>query len=147
MATSFSIGLGSTSRMAIASISTYTACVGRRDIAAEEMLSMNVVRSMRRLIGSGVALLSGSSRQVFTHTFQYRLWGDGESLSGDGSALEQTKQIRSHLPDLFRRHRIRTLLDAPCGDFHWMKELHLTDGGLRRYWGVDVVPPLIEQNR
>lgn len=36
------------------------------------------------------------------------------------------------------------MIDAPCGDFHWMSQLNL---GLHRYVGVDIVPELIELNR
>jgi len=39
---------------------------------------------------------------------------------------------------------VRTLLDAPCGDFHWMK---LLDLGNVQYIGGDIVPKLVEENQ
>ena len=36
------------------------------------------------------------------------------------------------------------MLDAPCGDFFWMKEL---DIGPVDYAGADIVAPMIEENR
>jgi SAM-dependent methyltransferase len=48
------------------------------------------------------------------------------------------------LPRLLRRLGARSLLDAGCGDFHWMAHVEL-DGV--EYIGVDVVPELIEENR
>ena len=38
----------------------------------------------------------------------------------------------------------RSLLDAGCGDFNWMKEVQLP---IERYFGVDVVPELIAKNQ
>lgn len=38
------------------------------------------------------------------------------------------------------------MVDVPCGDFHWMRELnpqHL----VREYWGLDIVTELARQNR
>ena len=42
-----------------------------------------------------------------------------------------------------RRLGVRTLVDAPCGDFVWMRELA---PGFESYVGVDVVPELIAAN-
>ena len=82
-------------------------------------------------------------RDVFQRIYDGNLWGDAESLSGRGSGTVATDAIRRELPILFARYGIRSLLDAPCGDFHWMK--HVV-GSLNRYVGVDIVPRLIEQN-
>ena len=67
-----------------------------------------------------------------------------ESASGRGSDLDNTETIRAALPALIREWGIRTMIDAPCGDFHWMSRLDL---GLERYIGVDIVAELIELNR
>jgi hypothetical protein len=82
-------------------------------------------------------------RHVFQRIYDQNLWGDAESASGRGSGTAATDAIRRELPDLFRRYGIRSLLDAPCGDFHWMK--HLT-GSIERYVGVDIVRDLVERN-
>ena len=66
-----------------------------------------------------------------------------ESLSGAGSGLEQTESIREGLPRLLREIGARSLLDAPCGDLHW---IHRVDLGLERYVGADIVDALIEEN-
>src|ERR1041385_6825751 len=108
---------------------------------------MQLNRVIRRIVGSGIALIPGSSRRVFTSIFDYGLWGDDETVSGDGSTISQTEGVRAELPDLLRRYNVRTLLDAPCGDFHWMKELRLVENGaIQRYIGVDVVQPIIARN-
>ena len=82
--------------------------------------------------------------RVFRRIFDQNLWGDAESVSGPGSGTAATRAVRRELPFLFRRYGIRSVLDAPCGDFHWMQEIV---GVLDRYVGVDIVPDLIDRNR
>jgi hypothetical protein len=67
-----------------------------------------------------------------------------ESMSGAGSTLAETAALRAALPELLRRHGVASLLDLPCGDFHWMAEVPLGDV---RYTGADIVPELVARNR
>lgn len=82
-------------------------------------------------------------RQVFSSIYSHGGWG-GESKSGDGSTLESTDVLRRELPSLWQQYDIRSLLDAACGDFHWMK--HIVDD-LNRYVGLDIVEEVVERNR
>ncbi|MEM7428199.1 MAG: class I SAM-dependent methyltransferase [Pseudomonadota bacterium] len=56
----------------------------------------------------------------------------------------QTAAIRAEIPKLISRLNITSVLDAPCGDFHWMSRCDLQ--GVT-YCGVDIVEDLIAQNR
>ena len=56
----------------------------------------------------------------------------------------RTSAFRDEIPSLLRAFGVRTVLDAGCGDFNWMKEVHLP---VERYIGVDIVPEIVEQNR
>jgi hypothetical protein len=69
--------------------------------------------------------------------------GAGIPLSGTGSTLSQTIKIRKTIPALFKKYDIRSLVDAPCGDFTWMKEVELN--GIN-YIGADIVDELIQSN-
>jgi len=71
------------------------------------------------------------------------LWGDPESVSGSGSGSAATSVIRGELPGLFQRYGVRSVLDAPCGDFYWIEEIAKA---LDLYVGVDIVPDLIKRN-
>ncbi len=79
----------------------------------------------------------------FNHIFKHRLWTNKESVSGSGSTLEFTKNIRAELPKIFDKFKISNILDAPCGDFNWMQYVIKDD---INYIGGDIVKPLIEQN-
>lgn len=83
-------------------------------------------------------------RRVFSHIRQVNLWQSAESASGRGSELACTETIRSTLPRLFEKLGVRSMIDAPCGDFNWMRYVPL-DG--ITYTGIDVVPELIERNQ
>lgn len=82
--------------------------------------------------------------EIFTETYRKRYWRSRESVSGRGAELGQTALLRGELPALFRQYGIRTLLDLPCGDFNWMRQVDL---GEVRYTGGDIVAELIAQNQ
>jgi SAM-dependent methyltransferase len=84
-----------------------------------------------------------STQQVFARMYEQNSWANAESASGNGSDLKQTAIVRSELSSLIADLGIRTLLDAPCGDFYWMKEV---DRHGCRYLGVDIVPQMIALN-
>lgn len=82
-----------------------------------------------------------------TKVYKNNYWGDDSSKSGPGSNLINTEEIRKKIPDLLRRYNIKSIIDAPCGDFYWMKEISSElDIFLDRYLGVDIVEDLIANN-
>lgn len=82
-------------------------------------------------------------KDVFQNIFDKRAWGVGESVSGPGSSVEATKQIIQVLPDILNQFQIKSVLDAPCGDFNWMRHI---SGYIKQYIGVDIVPSIIGRN-
>lgn len=84
-----------------------------------------------------------SMAEVFSRVYETNKWR-GKTGSGPGSVVSRTALIRERLPSLVDEYSIRTLLDAPCGDFNWMKEVDLP---VEKYVGVDVVEAVIEQDR
>ncbi len=85
-----------------------------------------------------------SMEPIFQEIYQKDVWEGRQSLSGWGSDIEETAVISQAIPELVREMQVRVLLDAPCGDFHWMKNLELD---LDKYIGVDIVPELIALNQ
>ena len=83
-------------------------------------------------------------RAEFTGIFQQNAWGDPESASGPGSNVARASLFRADLEALVRSLKPRTLLDAPCGDFNWLRHFDL---GVERYVGIDIVPALIARTR
>ena len=88
----------------------------------------------------------GSSQpmaDVFTRMLTSISRAGHESVSGPGSSLANTAEIRKQLPLLTHDLRVRSLLDAACGDFNWMRHVNL---GIK-YIGADVIPSLVQQNQ
>lgn len=72
-------------------------------------------------------------------------WGSRESISGPGSTLGSTKNLRHELPNMFKSFDIKVVFDAPCGDFNWMKSVvEMTN---ITYLGGDIVKSIVEDNR
>ena len=82
---------------------------------------------------------------VFNRIADTNHWGNAESVSGDGSTLEYTFNLRHEFPRFIRAFDIRSMFDAPCGDFNWMRSVEFPEAF--SYLGGDIVPSLIEANR
>jgi hypothetical protein len=87
---------------------------------------------------------SKNTEEVFTEIYRNNGFGGTNSVSGTGSDIRQTRIVISELPALFNDFNISTVLDIPCGDFHWMKNVDLHDID---YTGADIVKELILSNR
>jgi hypothetical protein len=93
-----------------------------------------------------VSLLSGKGNEaVFSKIYESNLWVDDESRSGPGSTLRYTRTLREALPQLVSTLHIGIFIDAPCGDFNWMREVRLP--AECAYVGVDIVPEMISRNQ
>lgn len=85
-----------------------------------------------------------NTEQVFTEIYRRHGWGGQESVSGPGSDLGQTRVVLRELRPLLDELKVGSMLDIPCGDFHWMQRVDLK--GID-YIGADIVAPLIQANR
>jgi hypothetical protein len=101
-----------------------------------------LVPAHRRLVEWSYATHSGARERLFTRIYRGNIWADPTSVSGGGSNLEQTANLRTTLPEVLRTLGVRSLLDAPCGDFHWMCHVDLE---LDRYVGGDIVDDLVRR--
>jgi hypothetical protein len=97
-------------------------------------LAYSVVKGEQKI------LVGDDPTQRFTAIYENQFWVDDQSRSGGGSNLYATEKIRKAIPGLFLKYGVRSVLDIPCGDFFWFKEMNLD---LERYVGGDIVVPLI----
>jgi Methyltransferase domain len=101
---------------------------------------------MKRVKDLGLGLAGATSvgrTTIFRRIYRQNRWGSSESVSGVGSHLDQTEVVRRQLPQLVADYRIRSMLDAPCGDVLWLSRVEGL--ALDRYIGVDIVPDLIKR--
>jgi SAM-dependent methyltransferase len=82
--------------------------------------------------------------KIFSYAYETRSWRSDESGSGRGSELAATTEIRKRLPEILCRLDVKRMLDAPCGDWNWMRWVDLP---VEQYIGIDIVPTVIKRNR
>ena len=92
----------------------------------------------------GRMLQRGDMQDRFTAIYDQNLWSSGESGSGLGSEVEFTRNLRGWLVEKVPHYGIETFVDAPCGDFNWMRlvlpQLEID------YVGLDIVESVVQAN-
>jgi hypothetical protein len=84
-----------------------------------------------------------NQKKVFRKIYKNNLWRGNESVSGPGSDISQVENVISGLTSIIETYKINTLLDIPCGDFHWMKHVNLDN---INYIGGDIVEEIVIEN-
>lgn len=106
---------------------------------------LNLAMRGARILHSPVDSVRGLAlKDKFSEVYAKNIFGGPDSRSGAGSDLLQTEIIRREIPRILRETGVRSMLDAPCGDWFWMREVNL---GIERYIGVDIVDALIASNQ
>ncbi|MBN2487003.1 MAG: hypothetical protein JXB34_13590 [Bacteroidales bacterium] len=90
-----------------------------------------------------IKLLFASKEKRFTDIYLKDKWHSNESKSGKGSEIANTENVRAFLPEIVKTYSLKSLLDIPCGDFNWMKEVV---SNFQTYTGGDIVDELILKN-
>ena len=96
------------------------------------------LRRVRKLVAppqSEGKLKSMEPKEIFNRIFLENAWKGRESVSGKGSDRDQTQSLVTELPKLFSKYGVCSVLDVPCGGFHWMQQVDLS--GVR-YVGGDL---------
>jgi len=84
---------------------------------------------------------SRAQQRTFTAIYERNGWGDEESVSGPGSTLARAADYLNDLLAMLDAFGVRSLVDAPCGDFNWMRRV--VAARPLEYTGVDIVQELI----
>jgi len=82
-------------------------------------------------------------KDIFSGIYENFGFGSLESRSGPGSTIEQTDKLRKEILNLVKDKNIRSVVDIPCGDFNWMKEIV---NEFEYYIGGDIVSEAVEIN-
>ena len=101
-----------------------------------------MIRSALRLLDQIVRPRDHAA--IFSRIYHQNAWGSGESISGPGSTRHRTAAFVDDLVAALRQFDVRSLLDAPCGDFNWAAPVA---DAVDLYVGADVVPELVAANQ
>lgn len=80
----------------------------------------------------------------FTDINSKNLWSSKESVSGEGSEYNYTTNLRAWLINKIKGLDVKNFVDAPCGDFNWMR--HVCNNVDIDYLGLDIVDEIINCN-
>lgn len=104
-----------------------------------------MIRTLKRFIKGKFmdrTLHGLSMEERFSQHYRSGWWSaNGESLSGSGSTMDATTEIRKQLIPFLEKWQVKQFLDAPCGDWNWMKTVTLPHD--MTYIGADIVPDLV----
>ncbi len=82
-------------------------------------------------------------QDVFTDIYVRNHWQGEKSRSGTGSDSIQTAEVKQILKRVIQEYDVAAILDIPCGDFNWLKEIDLSRV---TYYGADIVEKIIHDN-
>lgn len=83
-------------------------------------------------------------KTIFSHIYKSGGFSiAADPISGSGATVTQTERVRDEIPKILKQINAKTIIDAPCGDFNWMKEVDLND---YQYVGIDIVEELVKKN-
>jgi len=84
-------------------------------------------------------------KEKFSEIHKNNLWSSRESVSGAGSEVAYTEALRKWLIANIQKLKVKDFVDAPCGDFNWMKLV--TPNVDINYIGLDIVNSLVSKNK
>jgi SAM-dependent methyltransferase len=95
----------------------------------------------------GYFAINAVDHQQLTDTFNRiyveGTWGKdiaGHGTSGTGSTLEITREYRVYVGDFMKKHSVRSVVDAGCGDWSFSRAI---DWGDASYLGIDIASDVI----
>src|SRR4029450_2088685 len=88
-----------------------------------------------------------SLTNTFNHIYAEGMWGrddTGKGISGSGSTLEITREYRAYVEDFMKKHAVKSVVDAGCGDWSFSNAM---DWGDASYLGVDIASDIVDADR
>ena len=102
-------------------------------------------KSFSRRLAYKKMLQCETLQERFSEIYKKNFWSSDESGSGEGSEIEYTEPLRNWLVKAIPRYQIEKIVDAPCGDFNWMRfVLPKVDV---EYFGYDIVESVVSKNK
>lgn len=91
--------------------------------------------------------IDAANQQLLTDTFN-RIYAEGtwdkdvagKGTSGTGSTVEITREYRVYIEDFMKKHSIKSVVDAGCGDWSFSSAI---DWGDASYLGIDIASDVI----
>lgn len=82
-------------------------------------------------------------KEIFEDIIKNNRWK--KHPCGPGSTLNYTENLRLNLGNFLEKYNIKSMIDAPCGDYSWMNTTSLPS--IQKYIGADIVEFLVSANQ
>jgi len=95
----------------------------------------------------GVVNRPPSLTSTFNRIYAEGTWGKdsaGKGTSGSGSTLEITREYRAYIEEFIKKHAVKSVVDAGCGDWTFSSTM---DWGDASYLGVDIASDIVDADR
>ena len=112
------------------------------------LYKIGILSAVQRLLGKKKPYLEHDNlTDRFESIYRTGVWQLGDKsvpLSGEGSSIAATENLRSRLPELLHPIGAKRLLDVGCGDFTWMSQVNLS--GID-YVRAKIVPSVVQKSQ
>ena len=111
-------------------------------------VSINVPPNTKAQVSPRVAAEGPSAQQAFADIYSHATWGKnskGAGTSGSGSTIPSTLIYRTFLQQFLKNNKIRSVVDAGCGDWEFSRTLDWSGIDYKGYDIVEAVIALDEQ--
>jgi hypothetical protein len=104
-----------------------------------------LIRFPKRLLTKLNFINKENLEERFSIIHKENYWDNAETVSGPGSTIKNTINLRRNLKILIKKYNIKSIFDAPCGDCNWIKIIFSNSN--IKYIGADIVNKIIEENK
>ena len=106
---------------------------------------MNVIIKLinypKRLLIKSKFISKPNLKDRFSIIYKSNYWDNSETVSGPGSTMKNTVNLRNKLKKIIKEYKIKSIFDAPCGDCNWI--MSIIRNSSIKYIGADIVDEII----
>ena len=110
---------------------------------------MNIIIKLinypKRLLIKSKFISKQNLKDRFSIIHKNNYWDNSETVSGPGSTMKNTVNLRKKLTEIIEKYKIKSIFDAPCGDCNWIKGI-IRNSSVK-YIGADIVDEIIKKNK
>jgi SAM-dependent methyltransferase len=103
----------------------------------------SLTNTFNRIYYRAIDAVNPSLTDTFNGIYAVGRWGKdatGKGTSGSGSTLEITREYRAYVEDFMKKHAVKSVVDAGCGDWSFSSAM---DWGDASYLGIDIASDVI----
>ncbi len=106
---------------------------------------IKLIKYPKKLIIKSKFISKQNLKDRFSIIYKSNYWDNSETVSGPGSTMKNTVNLRNKLKKIIKEYKIKSIFDAPCGDCNWI--MGIIRNSSIKYIGADIVDEIIKKNK